>query len=146
MATEKKNCEFTEADAREAIIRLSKEKGVIRARIIEKMLRLETNHFKSEQFKQTGSAGMEDGIWGKQLSKYFPNGHTVVYFKDNHPKERGTDKKLAFVVWPTVYEFAVFLNDYIDRHEGNYARWNSTNEQRQAEYRIRIGQIRARFV
>lgn len=140
-----KGWNYTEADAAAALAKLAKEKGKERAQLIERILRHETAHFNSRQYVSTGSAGMEDGAWGKVVKPYFPNGYEVVYFKDNHPKERGTAKPLAFIVWPSVYLFVKFFSDYIDRHNGNWARWNSTDAKRQEVYRGRIAAIKSRF-
>lgn len=136
---------FTENDALVALRRIAQEKGKERATLLERMLRLETNHFRSLQYQQTGSAGMEDGAWGATVKPYFPNGYQTVFFRDNHPQERGTNKPLAFIVWNSVYDFCRFLSDYIDRHQGNYARWNSTIAARQATYRNKIASVIPRF-
>ena len=139
------NYVFTESDAQEALQRIAKEKGKDRAVLLEKMLRHETSHFTSKQYLATGSAGMEDGAWGKVVRPYFPNGYRTVFFKDNHPEARGTSKPLPFIVWNSVYNFCRFLSDYIDRYGGNYARWNSTSTARQATYRQLVNAVRSRF-
>ena len=60
---------FSEQDARTAILKLKDAKGAERARLVEQMMRLETNHIRSEQYRNTGSAGMEAGAWGKYLDR-----------------------------------------------------------------------------
>ena len=136
---------FTEADAKLALLRIAKEKGKERAVLLEKMMRIETNHFTSKQYQLTGSAGMEDGLWGKQVKKYFPNGYATVMFRDNHPTERGTTKPLPFIVWNSVYDFCRFLSDYIDHYNGNYARWNGTAVAKQQKYQQLVSTVKSRF-
>ena len=131
---------FTEADAKEAILRLSKIKGIERARLIERMLRLETRHFKSLQYKKSGSAGMEEGSW-KNLPK---NSYTTFQMKDNHLT--GEKQMRTFIKWNSVYDFCVYLSDYIDRHNGDYARWNAISEERQAVYEKHLKGIKNRFI
>lgn len=131
---------FTEADAKEAILKLSQIKGVERAKLIERMLRLETAHFKSLQYKMSGSAGMEEGSW-KNLPK---NSYSTFQMLDNHLK--GDKQMRTFIKWNSVYEFCVYLSDYIDRHDGNYARWNAVSAERQKVYKKHLEGIRNRFI
>jgi hypothetical protein len=131
---------FTEDDAKDAILRIANLKGVERAKLIERMLRLETRHFKSLQYQMSGSAGMEDGKW-KDLPK---NSYTTFQMKDNHLT--GAKQMRTFIKWNSVYDFCVYLSDYIDRHKGNYARWNDTRKERQIAYEAKLKGIRNRFI
>lgn len=127
---------FTEQDAYDAIIKLAKLKGNIRAALIERMFREETAHFTSGQYVKTGSAGMERGAWPN-----IPNNVSYVKMRDNK------DKRLVdFIVWNNVYDFVLYLSDYIDRNGGNFARWNSTNPSRQRNYASRVNQIKNRWI
>lgn len=126
---------FTETDATNGLIKISKEVGKERAQLLERILRLETAHFKSGQYQQTGSAGMEEGKW-KNLPSY-----TTIPFKDNHDGHIG-----KFIVWGSVYDFLNYLNDYIDRYQGNYARWNTTDTNRQKEYISKVNSIKNRTI
>lgn len=135
---------FIENDAKEALLafaKIDKEK----AKLLEKIMRLETAHFKSKQYQLTGSAGMESGAWGKYLGKYFPNGYQVITMADNQPKLRGK-KYVQFIKWDNVFDFLTFLSDYIDRKKGDYACWNSLNESRKAIYRDHINSIKNRII
>lgn len=133
---------FTEKDAQNALLDFAK-KDKLKAQLLERMLRLETAHFKSKQYQLTGSAGMEDGKW--KISKYLPNGYKTVTMNDNHPAERG-QTVVHFIVWDKVENFLNFLSDYIDRNNGNFARWNSLNLDRQEKYRAEVNSIKNRFV
>jgi hypothetical protein len=126
---------FTETDANNGLLKISKEVGKERAQLLERILRLETAHFTSGQYRQTGSAGMEEGKW-KNLPTY-----TTIPFKDNHDGHIG-----KFIVWNSVYDFLNYLNDYIDRYNGNFARWNTTDENRQKEYISKVNSIKNRTI
>jgi hypothetical protein len=138
------NGKFTENDAKEALLRFA-QKNKERAKLLEKMYRAETNHFRSDQYKLTGTAGMEDGSWGKHLKKYFPNGYTTIPMRDN-----GTKEMKNFVVWNNLDNFLQLLSDYIDRYNGDYLRWNAKNEPKYAlrrqKYQTLINGIKNRFI
>jgi len=125
---------FTEADAMKAIERVSEKYGAELARIVERIFRLETAHFTSLQYRLTGTAGMEAGKW-----KDLANLPTVTM--NDSDKADGADK---FIKWNPV-DFALYLAEYIKRHNGNYARWYSTNSEKQAEYRAKLATIKNRF-
>lgn len=127
---------FTEQNAYDAIIKLAKLKGNIRAALIERMMRIETAHFTSSQYVKTGSAGMEKGSWSN-ISKNV----SYVKMRDNQ------DKRLVdFIVWDNVYDFCSYLSDYIDRNGGNWARWNSINSATQKSYASKVNQIRNKWI
>jgi hypothetical protein len=131
---------FTEKDAENAIKAVKDLKGIDRARLIEKMLRLETRHFKSKQFKLSGSAGMEDGKW-KGLN---PNSYTTFKMNDNHLT--GALRERTFIKWNNVLDFCLYLSDYIDRYDGNFGRWNSIISEKQNKYMIYVNRMSAKFV
>ena len=131
---------FTEQDGIQALQELEKLKGYDRAKLIEKILRLETNHFKSKQYALSGSAGMEMGNWvGIDETKF-----TTFKMNDNHLT--GAKKVRTFIKWNNVLDFCLYLSDYIDRYKGNYARWNSMNLERQAMYRTKVASITNRII
>lgn len=130
--------DFTPLNAKNALQQIAINKGVQRAKLIEKIFRLETNHFKSLQYKKTGSAGMEDGKWF-DLKK---GTYTTIEMDDNSPT-RGVVK---FIRWNNVYDAMEYLSDYIDRHNGNFARWNSTNTTKQQKYSSIVNSIKNQYV
>jgi hypothetical protein len=138
------NGRFTENDAKEALLRFAK-KNKERAKLLEKMYRAETAHFRSKQFLLTGSAGMEDGQWGDYLKRYFPNGYSLVHMPDNKTKQMR-----PFVVWNSIDNFLQFLSDYIDRNNGDYLRWNAINTPanfvRRQNYQNVLNSIKNRFI
>lgn len=126
---------FTPLDAENAIKEIKNIYGSDMAKTVEKMMRLETSHFTSGQYKATGSAGMEEGKW-KDLPP-----HKVATFTDNHDGHIG-----KFIVWNSVTDFAKYLADYINRYNGNFARWNSTDLTKQISYKNKINSISTHFV
>lgn len=126
---------FTQIDAKNALQKLQKTHKH-NAKIIEKICRLETGHFTSEQYKKTGSAGMEVGKWLN-----LPQNMGVYTTKENE-----TSLYKSFLIWQNPYEFMVYLSDYIDRNNGNYARWYSTNAIKQLYYKAKLKGIKNRFV
>ena len=135
---------FSEIQAKKALLDFAKIDKP-RAKLLEKMMRLETAHFTSKQFLLTGSAGMESGAWGSTVNKYFPNGYNTIPMNDNNPKLRGKTQ-VSFIVWDDIFDFLEFLSDYIDRHNGDYARWNSTNLARKTLYKLKVNSVKNRFV
>jgi hypothetical protein len=127
---------YTPDDAKAAILTIQKMYGSEMAKLVEKMARLETAHFKSGQFQQTGTAGMEAGAWGKYLPG--PPKPTV---KLRDPVLGMRD----FIVW-NPQDFFIFLAEYIKRYKGNFARWNTTDPKRQIEYAKKVNSIIPRFV
>lgn len=144
--------DFTEADAAEAIRAAKQVYGVNEAAILEKILRLETAHFKSEQFKKTGSGGMEIGA-GK---KSFPYGWTSpLSLWNSNPNlkpigtlttpENKTGIVKTFIIFPSVKAAAFTMAEVLKRRGWNAGSWFSTNPVLQENYNRSINKIKARF-
>jgi len=133
-----KQVRFNESDAESAILKIADLKGSARAKLLEKILRAETAHFTSNQYKLTGSAGMEIGNW-----QDLPKQHILGYIIIDDSKKAGLEK---FIVWDSVYEFLLYLSDYIDRYNGKFERWNSLDPVLQANYKKLVNSVTARFV
>jgi len=131
---------FTIDDGKTAVLAVKSKYGVDMAKIIERMFRWETGHFKSGQYKKTGSAGMEVGKWS-YINKSEIEPYTVKM--EDSDKSDGIDE---FIVWKHPKFAAFYLADYILRHKGNWARWNTTNEQKQQVYRDKVNTIKPKFV
>jgi hypothetical protein len=128
--------EFTPSDAENALLTMAGKYGKERAQLLEKIMRWETAHFKSGQYKKGGSAGMETGRWYN-----LPDGLSTYQMKDNL-----TGYMATFIKWTSVIQFLEYLNKYIDRYNGNFARWNTTDPQRQADYRAKVLSVRNRTI
>lgn len=129
---------FTENDAQRAVANVKAVYGAEMAKRVEQIMRLETAHFNSAQYKQTGSAGMEFGKW-LNIPKNATSG--VKEFRDNI-----TGQVRKFIVWKSVNDFALYLASYIVRNGGNYARWNSLQPAQQEKYRNEVNAVKTHFV
>ena len=157
---ERKNKPYTLEDAKEALKVIYNKYGEEMARVIEKMYRSETKHFTSGQYKNTGTGGME--VFGKppyygwsskffeQNPSYKPIGIWSAYENEGLSKQGGNpqvkDKKKQFVVMPSVLAGMEYKAYYINKYNGNWARWYSTQVQAQEEYKKAIKPIRARII
>ena len=129
--------------------------GLEIAKNVERIYRLETNNFKSEQYKKSGSAGMlRQGestpfgwsslaqFWLKH-SNYAPTEKIVTFIKND--EETGLPKVynyLAFDDFGGFYSLAEFLNQY----NNNAGRWFSTDETLQNNYINTLNSIETKFV
>lgn len=118
------------------------------AKNVERMYRLETNHFKSGQFSHTYSPGMES--FGDEypygwhtLSEIFWNKypiHAPVGFYSG--VEGKTGKTKTFLKFPALisgmYTLAYFLKNY----SNNPGRWYSTNKDSQSKYNESLNKIK----
>ncbi len=127
---------FTENDAKEAILNVKDIYGAEVAKKVEKIYRLETRHFKSLAYQLTGTAGMEIGKW-KDLPKNLPT--TTAIDDKNKPGQE------TWIVW-NPKDFAVYLAEYIKRHNGNELRWNAVDPTLQKNYGELLKGVKNRFV
>jgi hypothetical protein len=76
------------------------------------------------------------GIWSKKEGKGLSGqgGNTQV-----------TDKPKQFVVFDSVESSMEYIVYYINKHDGNYARWYSTQDSAQKLYRKECGAIIPKF-
>lgn len=132
--------EYTEADAKAAILAVREKYGVEMARLIEKMFRLETRHFKSLQYKKTGTAGLTAGKWPAPVPK-----NPVITLKTNPALDSAGRSEISYIIWNPA-DFTDFLAQYIQRYNGNFGRWYSTNPAKQLEYISKVNQVKNRFV
>lgn len=126
---------FTPDDAKAALLKISGKYGKEMASNVERIMRLETAHFKSGQYQKTGTAGMVVGKWSNLPSKNMP---TVKF------DVKG--KTFEYIVWPNVYSFMEYLVSYINRNNGNWARWNSTSPVVQEKYRALVNGVTNKFI
>ena len=151
---------YTENDAKQALERIKREHGVDMAKTIERLYRWETAHFKSKQYKLTGSPGMEvhgsapyygwnSSFW--QTNKSLQPIGTTEMFENKGMSEQGgnaqvTDKPKGFLIFPSVFAAMAYLVDYINRYNGNYARWYSTSASAQELYRTKLNSVTPKIV
>ncbi|MBP2615256.1 hypothetical protein [Chryseobacterium jejuense] len=149
--------EFDIEDAKEALKYIHDNFGRERAIVIEKMYRLETSHFTSLQYKETGTPGMEahgespyygwDSKFWESNPEYIPMGLTgIKEGKGIGYNKQDTKNNKQFIIFPSVKAGMLYLNAYIDRYNGNYARWYSTSEVGQKKYIETLKGIRPQIV
>lgn len=129
---------------RDAIKRIAEEYGIETARNVEKMFRLETNHFKSQGYKKTNGAGME------AVRPVFPFGWSSKYFvgvnysNDLVSMTDSGGRKVKFIKFDTVYDGMKVIANWLQTHRvGN---WYSNDPAKQQQYENKIANIRAQYV
>ena len=148
---------FNISDAEKSLKLIHNEYGKEMATIIEKMYRVETAHFKSTQFKKTGTGGMEShGVgpyfgWSKEFFDLYPELIPLGVFAIKEGKGAGGNKqdtvnKKRFVIMTSVYAGMKYKAYYIKKHNMDYARWYSTNEDNKKIYRESLKGVKARIV
>lgn len=113
----------------------------------EKLYRWETGHFKSRQFLNTGTPGMEvHGIaptygWAGWFFIEHPYYLPVGVYTD---VEGGTGKTKKFIIMPSTKAAALFVADYIKRY--GPGRWYSKNYADQQLYLQKLQSVIPRHV
>jgi hypothetical protein len=127
---------YTEDEFVKALPKVLAKFGRDIARRVEQIYRVETAHFKSLQFRKTGSPGMEaHGVppyYGWHVPFFVANPSYTPLGTFTMP-ENNTGISKTFIVMPSVEAAMMFLADYIKRHN-NAARWYSTNPASQERY------------
>lgn len=132
--------EYHKEETIKALNKIAVKYGVQMAKTIEKIIRCETAHLTSKQWQLCKCAGMEMGKWSNLDEHKF----TLLQMNDNHLQ--GEKKLRTFIVWNDVYDFCEYLAEYINRHNGNFARWNSLNLERQESYRKKVLSVKNRLI
>jgi hypothetical protein len=151
---------YTLENAELALRAIYEKYGKDMAIIIERMYRSETAHFKSLQYKKIGTGGMESfGYppyygWDKEFfllnPNYTPIGTTHLFENVGLSKQGGNaqikDRPKEFIIFPSVLAAMEYLVFYINKYNGNYARWHSTNSAVQEAYKNILNKIIPRIV
>lgn len=110
------------------------------AKKVEQIYRLETSHFKSTQYKNTGSAGMESFGkapyygWSAQNFTARPIGTFTM-------PENTTGIRKTFIQFADTSDGVSFLVNYIKKH-GRAGRWYSTDPNRMMQYETKLDKIK----
>lgn len=143
--------DFNINDAEKAFKELKKYYNADESAVVEKIMRLETNHFKSENFKKTGSGGMEIAT-GKTSFPYGWSTPLELWKNDDFKpvgtlsmKENGTGKVKTFIVFPSVRAAVFTIAEIMKKRNWNAGSWFSNNPTEQAKYNQSINGIKARF-
>ncbi|WP_429067053.1 M23 family metallopeptidase [Aeromonas bestiarum] len=147
---------FTYADAEDALRIIFNKYGYDMAVVIERMYRDETGHFKSLQYKNCGTGGMEafgnppyygwDKTFFEKNPSYMPIGTWSAFENKGKSGSGGniqvTDRKKTFIKFPSVVAAMEYKAFYIKKHNGNWARWhNASDANIQKTYRDYISKI-----
>lgn len=139
----------TENEIRNALKIVEQNFGTDIAKLVEKIYRAETAHFKSVQFLLTYSAGMlkfKDTYpygWGNFKTfwalnpSYKPVGYVQIYVT----REK---KDFFYLAFGSLTAAMMTLADYVKKN--GPLRWNSTNKAAQAEYATLLNSIKNRYV
>ncbi len=152
--------DFDLEDAKSGLRKIFDDHGREMAIIIERMYRWETSHFKSGQYKLTGTPGMEasgpapyygwDSTFFSSYPEYTPMG--LIYMMEGRGlsgvggNPQDTENAKRFVVFPSVEGAMKYLANFIIRYNGNYARWFSIQASRQRLYRQKLNGVVPRIV
>ncbi|WP_211460486.1 M23 family metallopeptidase [Collimonas silvisoli] len=148
--------EFDENDAKEALRYIYDKYGKDTAEVVERMYRVETAHFKSKQYKQCGTPGMESHGsppyygWNGPYFSEAPTGLWGAFEGAGLSGAGGnaqvTDKKKQFVKVSSVKVGMEYVAKYKDGHDGNYARWFSTDATKQELYKKTLAAVVPKIV
>lgn len=133
--------------------RVANKYGLDYARNIERLLRLETAHFKSSQWLKCGTAGMVATStkfpfgWSSlatfaEKNNIDPDQFGIVYFANT-----SDGKPRNYIKFPDTGLFVEFLADFLHKvRGGNYLAWYSLNEAQQQKYKAALSKISTKFV
>jgi hypothetical protein len=150
---------FDAIDGKKALYQVYTNYGAEMSKNVERIYRSETSHFKSKQYRLTGTGGMEahgkgpyygwDSEFFVNNPEYAPIGTTSMFEGKGLSGLGGNaqvkNRPKIFVVMPTAEAGMMYLVNYINRYHGNYARWHSTNPSNQEAYRTSLTSIKPRF-
>jgi hypothetical protein len=127
--------------------------GVEYAKNVERLLRWETAHFKSRQWKNGSTAGMEATTekfpFGWSSLKKFVNENNISENKFSTYKmiENNTGITKTFIKFPDEFTFIIFLAWFIRNVRNNrFGYWYSTNEENARRYEEKISKVIPRIV
>jgi hypothetical protein len=118
-----------------ALKKIASEFGLNIAQLVEKMYRLETNHFNSTVFKKTNGAGVIVTPFNEKFFKHrdklrifvkplYQNGKFLknIVVPENTPNA----KQYTYVIFPTIYDGMRYLAIYIQKYKDNAPeRWSA---------------------
>jgi hypothetical protein len=145
---------LAEDDIIDSLRQLKNKYGREKAAMIERLFRLETAHFKSSQWQNARTPGMEIGGGVRT----FPYGWSSLYeFTKTYNYEPGdfstwthpenqTGKIKTFIVFPTARAAFEFVGYLMNKRNWNFGSWFSTKPDFQQNYVDTLNTIRARYV
>lgn len=141
----RKNKSVSVDGPKEALERVKNMFGPEIAKNVERIYRLETRNFDSEQYRKTFSAGQEavEGIdkypygWNDSFWNKYPTLRPIGLVGMNDVS--GTYAR--FIKYPNVTAGMLYLGDFLRRYNNNPGRWFTTNDAAQKTYNEKIASI-----
>jgi hypothetical protein len=140
-------------EVKNALKTIGETYGVDKAQMTERLIRWETAHFKSTQWKKGNTAGMEIAKgkfvypYGWSSLKEFSEAAAIKpeAFSTYDMIENGTGLTKTFIKFPSAYLYVLFLVYVIKKRNWNWGAWYSTNADKQATYFNKIMGVKPRF-
>ena len=140
-------------EVKNALKTIAETYGRDKAEMTERLMRWETNHFKSGQWKRGNTSGMEIAKgkfvypYGWSSLKEFADEAKIKGedFSTYDMIENGTGINKTFIKFPSPYLFVLFLVYVIKKRNWNWGSWYSTIPEKQASYLSKIMGVRPRF-
>ena len=140
-------------EVKNALKTIGETYGVDKAQMTERLIRWETAHFKSGQWKRGNTAGMEIAKgkfsypFGWSSLKEFSDAALIKpeAYSTYDMIENGTGLTKTFIKFPSPYIFMLFLVFVIKKRNWNWGSWYSTQAAKQNEYISKIMTIKPRF-
>jgi len=140
-----------EEQVREALRTVANLYGREYAIKLEQLLRLETAHFSSGQWKKAHTAGMEatTDTWPygwSSLNEFINIFNTLQLYPDQFSlvsvEENQTDDIEQYIVFPSAYDFILFLAWFIkNKRGGRFGNWYSMNDASATSYENNLSTI-----
>lgn len=128
------------------------DKDKLAAKRIEQIYRLETAHFKSKQFKNTGTPGMvatnldPNSFFGWSSLEKFAKDQKLLAsdFLIGYSKKIG-DKMFDYIQFKKPILMPMFMYFYFRLYKWNYGRWFSKSETEQKKYMQDVEKVTPKF-
>lgn len=141
------NKTFNESMAKNALLKIKNLYGLEIAQNVERIYRLETNHFRSLQFFRTYTAGM------LSFSAKYPYGWTSfkpLWDANTNMAPTGywatkiNNQPFIYLAFPTLESAMFVLAGYLQKY--SVGRWNTTNEENAKIYAQKVSAINSTLV
>lgn len=138
----------------EAFSQVIKQYGVENAKTVERLMRWETNHFKSKQWAICLTPGMEISTgnnlfpFGWKSLKEFCSTHNVNthLFTTHAMPESDTHKLKTFIVFPDDDMCVIFIAFLLNKRKWNAGSWYSSRPESQRKYTDKLKGVKPRIV
>lgn len=137
----------------DALAKAANEYGMNYARRVEQLMRWETAHFTSQQWKEGNTSGMEATStawpygWASLAEWAAFNRYDPLEFSTYTMRENNTGITKRFIRFPSAGAFVDFVAWFIyNKRGGHFGKWYSLNEQAANNYLASISEVKPRIV